>query len=378
LANYDYVVKMIQRLDSDMVGDVSEAAARHTLAAPRTGAPTSHDVAREAGLSQSTVSRALRGDTRVAPETRERVMAAAARLGYTPNAMGRSLVLRTTRTIGMVVTDISNPYYPNLIAPLHDELAALDYRMVLFTEQLEGDGEPAGYGPEGLKGLVDRGVDGAVLTTSTLDGAVPRELLRHNLPFVFLTREVDGIPADSVAVDNALGASLMAAEVARFGHRQVGAIFGPRNTSTGRDRERGFRAGLAAAGVPLPDDAVRHGRYVVEAGHEAMRELMALEARPTAVVCFNDLVAIGALNASRELGLRVPEDVSITGWDDLPMASWEICRLTTVRQSMNEMARTAARLVVDRVEGRASADPRRVLFDPELVLRATLGPPPGS
>ena len=158
---------------------------------------TSHDVARVAGLSQSTVSRALRGDPRVAASTRERVLAAAASLGYTPNAMGRMLVEGSTRTIGMVVTDISNPFYPNLIAPLHDELADLGYRMALFTERLEGDGAD---GSNQLEGLVDRGIDGAVLTTSTLEGSVPRELLRRGLPFVFLNRTVDGIPADAVTV----------------------------------------------------------------------------------------------------------------------------------------------------------------------------------
>ena len=331
----------------------------------RPSAPTSHDVASEAGLSQSTVSRALRGDPRVTVETRDRVMAAAQRLGYTPSALGRNLVQRSTRTIGMVVTEISNPFYPNLIAPLHDELAELGYNMALFTESAS----------HSFDTLFDRGIDGAVLTTRTLDGTVPREFLRRGLPFTFLTRVVDGIPADSVTVDNALGASLMAARVARFGHRRIGAIFGPADTSTGRDRERGFRAGLAAAGVELDDEAVDYGPYTVDAGRGAMDSILKAPNPPTAVVCFNDLVAIGALNAAHAAGLRVPEDISITGWDDLPMASWEIVQLTTVRQSMHEMARAAARLTVERVEGRAGPEPRHVLFDPELILRSTLGPP---
>jgi LacI family transcriptional regulator len=330
-----------------------------------------------AGLSQSTVSRALRDDPRVAPETREKVRAAATELGYVPSTLGRNLVMRATRTIGIVVTDIRNPYYPNLIGPLHDELSALDYRMVLFTERAEGDGEDE-HDRERLTGLVDRGIDGAVLTTSTLDGTVPRALQERGLPFVFLTRDVEGVPADAAVVDNALGASLMAAEIVRVGHRRVAAILGPQNTSTGLGRERGLRAGLSAAGVALDADHVRRGPYLVESGYDAMLELMTLRPRPTVVVCFNDLVAIGALNAARELGLDVPGDVSVTGWDDLPMASWSICRLTTVRQSMDEMARTAARLVVDRIEGRGGSAPRRVLFEPELVLRETLGPPPAD
>jgi LacI family transcriptional regulator len=334
---------------------------------PQRSMVTSHDVA---GLSQSTVSRALRDDPRVAAGTRERVRAAAASLGYVPNASARNLVLRKTRMIGMLVTEISNPYYPYLIAPLHDELANLNYRMVLFTERLEG-----GSDDRHIESLVDHGIDGAVLTTSTIDSVVPRELTRKGLPYVLLTREVDGVAADAAVVDNALGGSLVAAEIVRLGHRRIGAIFGPANTSTGRDRERGFRAGLAGAGVALADEAVRRGAYVVDAGYTAMQELMELEERPTAVACFNDLVAIGALNAARALGLAVPADVSITGWDDLPIAAWEICQLTTVRQAMHEMARTAAQLLVERIERRAAPEPRRVLFEPELVIRATLAPP---
>jgi LacI family transcriptional regulator len=347
-----------------------EQTSMPAAAPPRPGSVTSHDVARLARLSQSTVSRALRNDPRVAAETRERVLAAAASLGYVPNALARNLVLRATRTVGMLVTDIGNPFYPILIAPLHDELASLDYRMVLLTERIEGDGDR-----EPLEALVDRGIDGAVLTTSTVDSSVPRELVRRGIPFVLLAREVDGVAADAVVADNALGASLIAAELARFGHRRVGAIFGPANTSTGRDRERGFRAGLAAAGVALPDAAVRRGGFVVASGYDAMRELMALPERPTVVACFNDLVAIGALNAARTLGLDVPRDVSITGWDDLPIAAWDIVQLTTVSQSMDEMARTAARLLVERIEGRAGPEVRRVLFEPRIVARATLGPP---
>jgi LacI family transcriptional regulator len=334
---------------------------------------TSHDVARLAGLSQSTVSRALRDDPRVASATRDRVKAAAASLGYVPNALARNLVLRRTRTVGMLVTDISNPYYPNLIAPLHDELSDLGYRMVLFAERLEEDG------PErNLDAFADRGIDGVVLTTTTITSSLPHLLRQQGVPFVLLTREVEGIAADTVAVDNALGASLVAAEIVRLGHTRVGAIFGPADTSTGRDRERGFRAGLSAAGVELDEDAVRRGRYVVDAGHTAMLELMDLRDRPTAVGCFNDLVAIGALNAALELSLSVPEDVSITGWDDLPLAAWHVFRLTTVNQKMDDMARTAARLIVERIEGRAGPQARRVLFEPELVTRATLATPAPS
>ena len=337
---------------------------------------TGHDVARLAGVAQSTVSRALRGAPSVSSDTRARVRAAAIQLGYTPSELGRSLVTRSTRTIGIVVTDLTNVFYPHLMAPLHDEVTAHGYRMVVFTEGIESNGPSD---ETAIRRLLDRSIDGAVLTTSRLEGTVPRELARRGLLFVFLTRHVEDIAGDSAIVDNSLGASLMAAEVARIGHRRVAAIFGPSNTSTGRDRDRGTRAALASAGIALSDDLVERGPFLFETGYEGMLRLMALTPRPTVVICGNDSVAIGALNAARAMGIRVPDQVSVVGFDDLPMAAWEVFQLTTVHQPMEDMARTAVRLLVERIEGKVGADEvRRVVFEPQLVIRQTLAPPPRS
>jgi LacI family transcriptional regulator len=348
---------------------------------------TSHDVARVAGVSQSTVSRVLRNDERVTTATRERVLAAASSLGYVPSDIGRSLVTRSTRSIAIVITDLANVFYPHLVAPLHDEAWAHNYRMVLLTEEvepLEGDAAHAVAAPEEeelsplLDRLLDRSTDGVVLTTSRLDGIVPRELARRSLPFVFLTRYVDGVAADSAVVDNSLGGSLAASEALRLGHTNVGTIFGPSDTSTGRDRERGVRAALAAAGIELPESAARRGPFSDAAGYQAMTELMGQSPRPTVVICANDIVAIGALNAAYKLGLSVPDDVSLIGFDDLPMAAWDLFGLTTVHQPIEEMARAAARLLIERIEGRVEGDEiRRMVFEPRLVIRRTLGPPPG-
>lgn len=348
---------------------------------------TSHDVAREAGVSQSTVSRVLRNDGRVSSETRERVVAAAARLGYVPSEVGRSLVTRSTRTIAIVITDLKTVLFPYLIAPLHNEAWIQNYRMVLLTEEVEpldADSESTTSARENeyalnplLDRLLNRSTDGVVLTTSRLDGTVPRVLARRSLPFVFLTRFVEGIAADSAVVDNSLGASLATSEALRLGHVRVAGIFGPQDTSTGRDRERGTRAALSAAGVELPDRFAPHGPFTYETGYQATMDLMAQDPRPTVVICANDTVAIGAVNAARTLGLSVPEDVSIVGFDDLPLAAWEVFGLTTVHQPMEEMARTAVRLLIERIEGRVSSDVvRQMVFEPRLVLRRTLAPPP--
>ena len=340
---------------------------------------TSHDVARAAGVSQSTVSRALRRESRISEATRERVLAAVAELGYVPSGVGRSLSTRSTRTIGIVVTDMTSVFYPFIAAPLHDEVTAQDYRMVLFTERVESELPTSEEAVRPLLDrLLDRSIDGVVLSTSRLDGVLPRELGRRSLPFVFLTRYVEGVAADSAVVDNSLGASLAAGEAIRLGHTCIAAIFGPADTSTGRDRERGTRAALAAAGLELPDHRVRRGPFNYEVGHEAMTELLSQDQRPTVVLCANDTVAIGAFNAARGLGVAVPEEVSLVGFDDLPMAAWETFELTTVHQPMEDMARTSVKLLLERIEGAVDqAVVRQRVFEPTLVLRRTLTPPAG-
>jgi LacI family transcriptional regulator len=345
---------------------------------PGLNSTTSHDVAKAAGVSQSTVSRALRNDPRISPRTREAVNAAVARLGYVPSATGRSLVTRSTRTIGIVVTDLTSVFYPHVIAPLHSQIVASGYRMVLFTEEIEPT-DSRGPDVPGLPlgQLLDRSIDGAVLTTSRLDGEVPRELARRGLPFVFLARHVDGVAADRAIVDNSLGASLGAGEAVRLGHERIAAILGPANTSTGRDRERGIRATLAASSREFPDELVRRGPYTFESGYQAMSELIVTSPPPTVVLCANDTVAIGAYNAALAAGLQIPQDVSLVGFDDLPIAAWEVFSLTTIHQPMEEMARAAVRLLVERIERQPDpANIREIVFEPTLVLRRTLAPPP--
>ncbi|UQS23970.1 LacI family transcriptional regulator [Amycolatopsis thermalba] len=324
---------------------------------------TSHDVARLAGVSQPTVSRALRGDHRVSEATRARVREAAEALGYVPSEAGRSLSTRSTRRIGVVVTDLTNPFYPHLIGPLHDTLERHGYRMMLFTERSETALE--------TERLLDRSIDGVVLTTAVIGSALPAELHRRGLPFVFLNRETGNDKADAAVVDNEAGGRLVAEELVRLGHADVALIGGPAETTTGRDRELGFRVGLSEAGVGLPRHRVRRGPFDYGTGYQGLLDLMAEDPRPTAVFCGNDVIAIGAMNAARRLGVDVPGDLTLIGFDDLPMASWETFDLTTVRHDLHGMAQAAADLLVERLAGGAEETPRRVTFAPELVPRGT-------
>ncbi|WP_229674376.1 LacI family DNA-binding transcriptional regulator [Nakamurella endophytica] len=322
---------------------------------------TSHDVARLAGVSQPTVSRALRPDSPVSARTRERVRKAAETLGYVPSELGRSLATRSTRQIAMVA-DLENPLYPRLVGPLHDAFAAEGFRMVLLAEREERLDE--------VTRLFDGSVDGAVLTTSQLLSPLPGELQRRGIPFVQLNRVSELVEADSVTADNAAGGRAVAALLAGAGHRTIGAVLGPRETSSARERERGFRAGLRAAGITLPARQVVRGWFSYAVGYDGLHRLLSAPEPPTAVFCINDIVAVGALNAARERGLAVPGDLTVVGFDDLDIASWPVFDLTTVRIDFAAMARRAAELLLRRL-GSPDAAPVHERFPVEPVLRRT-------
>lgn len=327
---------------------------------------TSRDVARLAGVSQPTVSRALRGDPRVATDTRIRVENAVAALGYVPSEAGRSLVTRVTKRVGIVVSDLTNPFYPHLIGPLHDTLEEHGYRMMVFTERSDSQ--------VSIEQLVDGSVDGLVLLTSNVGSTLPAELTRRRIPFVFLNRETGEGMGDAAVVDNQLGGRIAAARLTELGHRCIGGIFGPTDTSTGRDREMGFRLALADKGIGLAPELTKRGPFEFDTGYHSMLELLKLPERPTAVFCGNDVIAIGAINAATAHGVRIPEDVSLIGFDNIPMAAWPVFQLTTIGHDLNKMAAAAAKLLVDRLRGDDESPSRRIVLEPHLIERSTAIP----
>jgi LacI family transcriptional regulator len=334
---------------------------------PTLGATTS-TVAEVAGVSQATVSRALRGDPRVREETRRRVHEAAAAVGYRPP--GLPAWKPRSRTIGVVVSDLLNPFFPSLLTPVHDELRLLGYSVVLFAERTD-----IPTGQEALHNLLDRSIDGVLVTTATLDSRLSEALSGRDLPVVLLNRYVDGMDVDRVVADNQQGGRIVGRHVVDLGHRRLGVIRGPANTSTSRDRHSGLLAVLEEAGIELDPRMLREGPYSHQSGYQNAQELLRLPSPPTALVCGNDVIAFGAIDAARALGLDVPGDVSILGFDDVPMAAWEVFQLTTVRQPLSEMARTAARLLVERIEHDSAIGPgRERLFATSLVRRSTSRP----
>jgi len=328
---------------------------------------TSHDVARVVGVSQPTVSRALRDDPRLTEETKNRVLVAAQALGYVPSQRGRSLATRSSGQIGVVVSDLRNPFYLEVLDELHDALRASGFRMLVVTP--DADNELP------LSQLVDGSLDGVVLTTTLLDSMLPTELARRGFPFVLLNREVDDSPGDACVVDNLNGGELAARELLTLGHTEIAAIFGPNTTSTGRDREAGFRAVLREAAVELRSRRWQRRPFDFASGYEATTEL--IESHPTALFCANDILALGAFNALIGRGVHMPDDITLIGFDDVLLASWEAFQLTTVSQNTTEMARSAVGLLLSRIGTKSASPlpPRRLLLEPSLVRRSTHGPP---
>jgi LacI family transcriptional regulator len=328
---------------------------------------TSHDVARLAGVSQPTVSRALRDQAGVSAATRRRVREAARALGYVPSQAGRALSTQTTGRIGIVSAELTNPAYPTLLVPLHDTLSDQGYRSILLTDR--------GDQPVELEPLIDGSLDGVVLTTTERHSPLPHELSRRGLPFVMLNRVADGVQADASVTENRTGAAAVADLLVDLGHRTIGAILGPESTSTGEQRSAGFHARLAERGVSLPPRYALRMPFAEASGRQGLHRLAQLDPAPTAVFCGNDVIAFGVCNAARTLGIRVPDQLTVVGFDDIPMAAWDAFSLTTMHTGLSAMASTAAGLIVKRIQNPES--PTVTVVQPAtIVLRGTHSTPP--
>jgi LacI family transcriptional regulator len=331
--------------------------------------PTSWTVARAAGVSQSTVSRALRGDPRVREETRRRVDAAARRLGYVPNSLAAGLVSRSTRTVAVVVSDLANPFFPALLTPVYDELQLMGYRVVLFTERTD-----IPTGQETLRRLLDRSIDGVLVTTATLDSRFSAELQQRGLPIVLLNRYIDAMDVDRVVSDNRGGAVIGGRHLIELGHRRIAMIGGPDHVLCCRARLDGHRSALEAAGLSPDDTLIVRTDLTLEDGHTAAVELLGRSPRPTAIFTCNDLQALGVYRAARSLGVRIPADLSVIGFDDLPIAALVHPALTTVRQPLTEMAAAATELAL--ALGRGEKTPQIGLeLATSLTVRDSTAPP---
>ncbi len=324
------------------------------------------DVARSAQVSTGTVSHVLSGARYVRPETRARVERAIDELGFRPSRIARALTSRRTQTVGMIVPDVTNPFFSDLIWHVERAMNDADYALIFGNSANDAERERR-Y----LEGFLARRVDAAILAVTA---GVDSELVRRvaaEIPTIFVDRPVDSI-ADCVVGDNAAGSTAAIEHLVGLGHHRIAFVNGDESLATGRERRVGVEAALRRCGLVLA--AGSSGSFTLESGQAQMRKLLAGGGRPTAVCAGNDLLAMGVLNAASAWRLRVPADLSVVGYDDIAYSAFTSPPLTTIRQPGRVLGEETARLLLSRLAG-YDGPPRRVVVHPELVVRDSTAPP---
>ncbi len=328
------------------------------------------DVAKAAGVSHSTVSRALSNSPLIPESTRLRIERVAQKMGYSPNAIARGLVMQRTHAIGVIVTTIEDPFVAEVVRGIEEVAGDHGYRVFLGTSHNDPAREV-----NLVRALREWRVDGVIVASSRV-GALYQPLLKEiDAPIILINNQKQQKPGTrrnarandirSVAVDDTKGGALATQHLISQGHRVIGYLGGPRENTANRNRLTGYRRALKAADISYEPALVQSGSGRVESGEQSLA-FFARSPAPTAIFCYNDITAIGALSALKHHGLRVPEDVSLVGFDDIPFAQYVDPPLTTIHQPKDEMGRLAMKMLIDLLDGKKVAD---VVVPGKLIVR---------
>ncbi|MGC3874682.1 LacI family DNA-binding transcriptional regulator [Halomonas sp. GXIMD04776] len=325
------------------------------------------DVARQAGVSITTVSHVVNDTRRVAPETLERVQRAISELGYRPDSVARTLKSNRSHTIGMIVTTAHNPFFSAVIRGVEDHCFANGYSLVLCNAD-DVEEKQLTY----LQTLLDRRIDGLIVMTSRNAPAFVEALKQQRLPTILM----DAAPSadQDIAVvndDSRLGAKLAIDHLLAQGFEDIALLTGPEDHPRSRERLAGALEALQAAGIGMPVERIVTTNLLADGGFRAMQRLLEHRPYPQAIFAFNDLVAIGAMRAAHECALRVPEDLSVVGYDDIELARYLSPALTTIHQPIYELGATATAQLIERLEHDRPLDPSLSLA-PRLVIRESV------
>jgi LacI family transcriptional regulator len=328
------------------------------------------DVAKRAGVSKMTVSRVINNSGYTSQETRVRVEQAVAELGYIPNALARSLRFRQTRTIALIVTDITNPFFTTVARGVED-IANEKGFSVIFCNTDEAPDEEAQY----VNVLLQKQVDGLLLVPTGGAAETVEFLNNHTVPFVLLDRRVPGMDVDVVRCDSEQGAYDIIRHLLDLGHQRIAALGGSANITSSMDRVEGYRRAMIEAGLENEAYRAYFTAFTVEGGYRAAQLALAEKTLPTAFFATNNFIAIGAMRLLRERGLSVPDDVSVVSFDDLPAAIVLDPFLTVIEQHAYEMGQRATELLLNRLHGKGSAEPQEILIPADLIIRRSSAPP---
>ena len=328
---------------------------------------TLKELGARARVHPSTVSRVANKDPRlrIAPITRQRIEALLRETDYRPNGIARGLKLRQTFVLAVVIPDITNPFFAAMFRGVEDGASPRGYNVLLCNT----DGSPERQRSH-LQSLHDRRVDGVILASSFLKDPTVRWLRHQRIPHVLVNRFSDDDHDPFVGSDDLLGGRIATGHLVQLGHRRIGHLAGKPTVSTGVMRRLGYLAALVERGLAPDPRLIIESGYTEEGGAWAAERLFGLDDRPTAIFAVTDMTAVGAFGVARRMGLRVPEDVAIVGYNDIPLASRMVPALTTVHVPIHDFGSAAAQLLLEQIE---SGEPtqRRVIFNPELIVRGS-------
>lgn len=330
---------------------------------------TIQDVADASGVAPSTVSKALAGKLHVRPETKVRVLEAARSLGYRASSVARGLRLQQTWSVGLVLADVSNPFFPDIVRGIEDVLWTHEYNLIVCNTDYRKDKEAA-Y----LQHLLAKQLDGLILASTASDSDEVPRLQAQGIPFVMLNRRHQSVRTDYVGMDNDGGVRAAMNHLHALGHRRFAFIRGRADSSAAQERFEAYRAMLKALGLSFDAALVATGDYSIDAGRAAAAQFLALSELPTAIVSANDFMAIGAMGVLAEHGIDVPGRVSVTGFDNIFVSALPEVNLTTVQPHSWKLGASAAELLLERIAGGGDARPREIILPTELVIRGTTAP----
>jgi LacI family transcriptional regulator len=334
--------------------------------------PTIKDIARLARVSHTTVSRALNDRPRVSRKTKERIHTIAKKLNYQPNVAARSLKIRRTKTLGLVITTIINPFYPELAQGIENTALEMGYNIILCSTNYDIKLEK-----QHIDVLRAKGVDGIIFTSTHMHDPNVEGLINEKFPIILVNRRIYDESAanrvDYVVVDNVHGGFIAIEHLIRMGHQRIGIISGLPQSSASVERLEGVKKALAQNGLEFEPDLVFEGDFLKASGMRAARRFSSMTRRPTAVFAVNDYMALGAMEGFIEEGFRIPHDIALIGFNDIEISRMRNIELTTIGQKTYEMGSIAVRALVEKIEGEAQGLVKQIILEPELLVRKSCG-----
>jgi DNA-binding LacI/PurR family transcriptional regulator len=329
---------------------------------------TLKEVAKLAGVSTATVSNVLNDSKYVSEELKRQVLKVVEALNYSPNDIAKSLRVKESKLIGLMISDISNPFFSSVVRGIEDTLSENQYNVLLCNTDLNVQKEKM-Y----LKILLGKRIDGLIISASGKDGDYFNDLKKIGAPLVFLNRCPEHLFSDIVMTDNIKGSYMATEHLIKHGYHKIGMIAGPQEISTGRDRLMGFHQAIKDYGLEEYPELVKVGQFTIQSGYDMMRELKNGKVQPDALLVANNLMTLGVLNFIQEYKIDIPKDIALIGFDDPEWATIVSPSLTAIRQPAYDQGNTAANLLLERLKGRYTADPRRLYLDPSLIIRKSCG-----